>query len=95
MAAHLRQYTINKGQMDQWIAHFNEKLVPLMSAHGMSVKSSWTNVDRTEFIWIREYRDGDIDACEKSFYGSDEWNEIDDFTRAMLAKIEVKVIESA
>lgn len=95
MATHLRVYTVNKHKMDDWIKHFRAKVVPLMAKHGITVNSAWTNQDRTEFIWIREYRNGDIESCEKSFYGSAEWAEIVGETRGMLAKVEVKVIEPA
>lgn len=94
MAAHLRLYTVNKNKMDEWIAHFKAKLVPLMAQHGLTVPSAWTNKDRTEFIWIREYRNGDIEGCEKSFYGSAEWAEVVDYTRSLIAKVEVKLIEA-
>ena len=95
MAAHLRVYTVNKGKMDEWLKHFKSVLVSMMQKHGMSVHSAWVNADRTEFIWIREYRGGDIEGCEKPFYASPEWSETVDYTRSMLAKVEIRVIEPA
>ena len=54
--AHLRTYTINKGQLDSWLELF-PKLIPLMEEANIKVECSWVNEERTQFIWIRSYGD--------------------------------------
>ena len=57
MVYQLRAYTINRGMMDSWINLFNEHIRPLHDRLGIPVQSTWVNVDRTEFIWIRQFND--------------------------------------
>ena len=52
--AHLRCYTINKGQIDSWLSLF-QKIIPVMSDAGITVESYWLNEETTQFIWIRSY----------------------------------------
>ena len=55
MYAHLRIYTINKGMMQDWLNVFNDKIIPLLEDSGIKVESSWTNEEKSQFIWIRSY----------------------------------------
>jgi hypothetical protein len=93
--AHLRIYTINKGQMDDWLKLFKD-LIPLMAEHGIKVESAWVNSDRTQFIWIRSYGDNvaNIEKREAAFYGSAWWKANVDHVRSHIAHREVKQIES-
>ena len=95
--AHLRTYTINKGQMESWLKLFDEKLVPLMSENGIKVEGKWVNDERTQFIWVRSYGDSeaDIEAKEAAFYGSDWWKANVDHVRSRIAHLEIKLIHSA
>ena len=95
--AHLRTYTLNKGQMDSWLSLFHDKLVPLMAEHGIKVESTWVNDVKSQFIWIRSYGDSaaEIQEKEASFYGSDWWVANADHVRSHLAHREVVLIESA
>ena len=94
--AHLRTYTINKGQLDDWLKLFSEKLVPLMAEHGIKVESAWVNDEKTQFIWIRSYGDSadNIAPREAAFYGSDWWKANVDHVRSHIAHREIKQIES-
>ena len=96
MIAHLRTYTINKGMIEQWLELFENKLVPLMSEHGMTVHSSWTNDARSQFIWIRVYgeTEAELEAKEKAFYASDWWQKNVDMVRGHIAHREVELIHS-
>ena len=68
--AHLRCYTINKGQIDSWISLFQE-IIPVMSNAGITVESYWVNEEQTQFIWIRSYgtEKESIATAENLFYG--------------------------
>ncbi len=95
--AHLRTYTINKGQMDSWLKLFNEKLIPLLDEHGISVDGVWVNDEETQFVWVRSYGDAmaDIEAKEAAFYGSDWWKANVDHVRSHLAHRDIKLIKTA
>ena len=94
--AHLRTYTINKGQMDDWLKLFHEKLVPLMAEHGIKVESAWVNDERTQFIWIRSYGDSveNIQKREAAFYGSEWWKANVGHVRGHIAHREIKQLAS-
>lgn len=93
--AHLRTYTINKGMMDSWLSTF-DKLIPLMSEHGIKVESAWMSDEGTQFIWIRSYGDdtANIEMAEAGFYGSDYWVANVDQIRSHIAHREIVQIGS-
>ena len=43
MQAQIRIYTINKGELDTFIKHFNEETRPIHDKVGWSVVASWVN----------------------------------------------------
>jgi len=94
--AHLRTYTINKGQMDSWLQLFNEQLRPLLREHGIQVEGTWVNNERSQFIWVRSYGEtaADIEAKEAAFYGSAWWKANVDHVRGHLAHREITLIRS-
>lgn len=94
--AHLRTYTINAGQMDSWLALFNEQLIPLLREHDIRVDGAWVNDARTQFIWVRSYgqTDADLERKEAAFYGSAWWQANVDYVRGHLAHREIEVIRS-
>ena len=93
--AHLRTYTINKGMMDDRLAHF-PKLIPVMEDAGIKVESTWVNEERTKFIWIRSYGDSveNIATAEAAFYGSEWWLANVVHVRSHLAHREIVQIET-
>ncbi len=95
--AHLRVYTINKGQMESWLDLFHGHIAPLLRAHDITVESAWVNDARTQFIWVRSYgeTDADLERKEAAFYGSDWWRANVDRVRSHLAHREITVVRSA
>ena len=93
--AHLRTYTINKGQLDSWLELF-PKLITLMEEANIKVECSWVNEERTQFIWIRSYGDSveNIAKSEAQFYGSDWWLANVDHVRSHIAHREIVQIET-
>ncbi len=68
MPAQIRIYTINKGEMDAFLAHFKEEVKPVHEKVGYPIVASWVNRPQNEFIWIRTYSDeADRDAKGKAF----------------------------
>ena len=94
MVSQLRIYTINRGMMDSWLKVFEEHIRPLHSKLGLPVERTWVNPDRTEFIWIRSFKNAEeIPEKEAAYYGSPERKALGDLPTSHLAKIEVRLIE--
>ena len=68
MIAQLRIYTINRGQMDEFLTHFREQTMPLHKEAGIEIVQTLVNRPQNEFIWIRTFADeADRDAKQKAF----------------------------
>ena len=95
--AQLRTYTINKGQLNDWIEVFHGELVQRMADAGIKVESTWVNQDRTQFIWIRSFGDSynDVETKEAAFYASDWWKANVNRVRSYIAHRTVVQIETA
>ena len=94
MTAQLRIYTINRGMMDSWLEVFNQHIRPLHDRLEIPVVSSYVNADRSEFIWIRRFRDAaEIPTKEAEFFASPERTALGDIPTSHIAKMEVRVIE--
>ena len=51
----IREYTVKPGEMQQWIAEWRSKIVPLREQQGFKVLGAWTVDGTDQFIWIIEY----------------------------------------
>jgi hypothetical protein len=68
MISQIRIYTINKGEMDNFLKHFREEIIPLHEKIGVPIVGSWVNRPQNEFIWVRTYKDkAEIEAKTKEF----------------------------
>jgi len=68
MPAQLRIYTINKGEMDAFLGHFKNEVLPAHQKAGYAVAATYVNRPQNEFIWVRTYADeADRDAKGKAF----------------------------
>ena len=94
--AHLRIYTINKGFIDSWLTMFHEELIPIMEDAGMKVESTWVNMEKSQFIWIRSYGDSfeNYDEMTTAYKGCDWWQANVDRVRKHIAHMEVIEIKS-
>jgi hypothetical protein len=94
MVSQLRIYTINRGMMDSWLKLFEEHIRPLHSKLGMPVERTWVNADRTDFLWIRSFKDTEeIPDKEAAYFASSERKALGDLPNSHIAKIEVRLIE--
>jgi NIPSNAP protein len=57
MLAQVRIYTINKGQLDEFVRHFREETMPLHEKVGIPIVGTWVNRPQNEFIWVRTFAD--------------------------------------
>ena len=68
MISQIRIYTINKGEMDNFLMHFKDDIIPLHQKIGVPIVGTWVNRPQNEFIWVRNYQDkADIEAKTKEF----------------------------
>ena len=51
MISQIRIYTINKGEMDNFLKHFKEDIIPLHEKIGVPIAGAWVNRPQNEFIW--------------------------------------------
>src|SRR3970040_2145769 len=68
MLAQIRIYTINRGEMDAFLANFRDNVMPLHEQVGIPIVATWVNRPQNEFIWVRTFADeADRDARSKAF----------------------------
>jgi hypothetical protein len=92
--AQLRIYTINRGEMDAFLKHFREEVMPLHESIGWPIVATWVNRPQNEFVWIRTHNDAaDLEAKTKSFQEGRAARNIT--LGANVAKMEVREIEAA
>jgi hypothetical protein len=68
MISQIRIYTINKGEMDNFLKHFKEDIMALHAKIGVPIVGTWVNRPQNEFIWVRTYKDkAELEAKTKEF----------------------------
>jgi hypothetical protein len=94
MKGQIRIYTINKGELDNFVKHFKEDTKPIHDKIGWPVVATWVNRAQNEFIWIRTYEDeADLEAKSKAFREAVTAAGIT--LGATVAKMEVREVEMA
>ncbi|NQW24364.1 MAG: NIPSNAP family protein [SAR202 cluster bacterium] len=94
MVSQLRTYTINKGMMDSWLELFDKEIRPVHESLGIPIVATWTNADRTDFIWVRSFNSvEDIPKMEAAYFASPGRKALGDKPTSHIAKMDVRVIE--
>ena len=94
MISQIRIYTINKGEMNNFLKHFQEDIKPLHEKIGIPIVGAWVNRPQNEFIWVRTYRDkAEMEAKTKEFQAAVAATRIK--LSGNVAKMEVREAESA
>ena len=94
MLSQIRIYTINKGQLDAFLKHFKEEIMPIHERIGVPIVGTWVNRPQNEFIWIRSYKDkADVETKGKAFQAEVAAAGIKLGTT--VAKMEVREVEAA
>jgi hypothetical protein len=94
MISQIRIYTINKGEMDNFLKHFKEDIESLHKKLGIPIVGSWVNRSQNEFIWIRSYKDkAELEAKNKEFQGAVAAAGVK--LGGNVAKMEVREVETA
>ena len=96
MLAQIRLYTINRGEMDDFLKNFQEVVIPLHQRVGLPILATWVNRSQNEFIWIRTFEDAeDRERKLKAFQESPEMAEVRSKVGVKIAKMEVREVEGA
>ena len=91
--AQIRIYTINRGEMDAFVKHFESETMPPHKEIGWPIVSTWINRPQNEFIWVRTYNDAaDLEAKAKAFQEARVAKNIT--LGATVAKMEVREVET-
>jgi hypothetical protein len=94
MLTQIRIYTINKGEMDNFLRHFKEEIMPLHEKIGVPIVGTWVNRPQNEFIWVRTYKDkAELEAKTKELQAAVAAARVK--LGGNVAKMEVREVESA
>ncbi len=75
----LRQYHINPGRMDEWVAYMEGTIVPFQVSKGMVITGSFRGEeDESVYVWMRRFdSEAQRKALYEAVYESDFWkNEV-------------------
>ena len=94
MISQIRIYTVNKGEMDNFLKHFKDEIAPIHERIGVRIVGTWVNRPQNEFIWVRSYKDkADMEAKGKAFQAEVAKSGIK--LGGNVAKMEVREVEAA
>ncbi|MGY1641983.1 NIPSNAP family protein [Geodermatophilus sp. SYSU D00703] len=95
MPSQLRIYDIKRDLMDEWLAFFQAKVVPMHDKHGMPAYAAWVDRERSQFVWVRTFTgEGSVEEQEKRYYESDERQAvIGDEPKRFIQAMQVRVVE--
>ena len=69
----LRIYTIEPGELDDWIDEWREHVLPLRRRLGFEVLGAWVSDQESTFTWLLGYEGPDgIEAANAAYYDSPE-----------------------
>ena len=73
-AVQLREYRVREGELDRFVAEWQEHLAPLRRSIGFEILGAWTVPDEQRFIWLLSHPGG-WDAFadgDKAYFASPE-----------------------
>jgi 2'-5' RNA ligase len=73
MEIQLRDYRIRRGHMDDWIAGWQEGVVPLREQVGFQLLGAWVDRPHDRFVWVVGYSAPDgFTAAEERYHALPE-----------------------
>ena len=95
MIYEFRTYDIKPGTMGEWLAFFQEKVVPMHEKYGLPVRAAWVDHERSQFVWVREFiGQGTAEEQEQRYRVSEERTRvIGDLPKAFIVQMEVREVE--
>jgi hypothetical protein len=91
----LRIYDIKRGLMDEWLAFFRDKVVPMHRKHALPAHAAWVDWERSQFVWVRTFTgEGTVEEQEERYYASAERQAvIGDEPRRFIENMQVRAVE--
>ncbi|MEO8610146.1 MAG: NIPSNAP family protein [Chloroflexota bacterium] len=91
----LRIYTINRGEMDEFVKGWREKIIPIRLKHGYAVEGGWVMEGENRFVWMVSYEgDESWEDVEKAYYNDPERLAITPGPAIHIALMELRFIKS-
>lgn len=88
MISQLRIYTINRGQLDDFVQAWSAGVLPLRRKLGFRVDGAWVLRERNEFIWVLSTDGPDFAAKDNAYYASPERTALDPDPAPLIARAE-------
>ena len=96
MLVQIRTYTINRGEMDNFLKEFQAVAIPMHEKFGIPIVASWVDRGQNEFIWVRRFEDqADRERKLKAFQESPQMADIRSRVAVKIAKMEIHDVEGA
>jgi hypothetical protein len=97
MTSQVRIYDIKAGKMDEWLAFFRGKVVPLHQKFGLPVRGAWVDSEHSQFVWVRDFAGtGSPEEQEQRYRDSeDRAREIGDTPKAFIEQMDVRLVHQA
>lgn len=97
MPTQLRTYKIKPGMMEDWLAFFHGKVVPMHRQFHIPARIAWIDRNANEFIWARDFAEGEsIEAQEQRYVTSEERRRvIGDQSKEFIESMSVRVVSLA
>lgn len=96
MARELRLYTINRGQMDDFVRVWREGVVPLRRRAGFTIEGAWIVEATNQFAWVVSLPDSsDWEATVEAYSQSPERKNLDPDPVSFIARMEINFVVEA
>jgi hypothetical protein len=89
MREQIRIYTINKGELQQFVSEWNEKIRPLRERLGFRIVAGWTVEATNQFVWVQRYEgDKSWEEQDRTYFDSPERHALDPDPGRLIARME-------
>lgn len=73
MTTQIRIYTINKGQMDEFVKLWKGQISPLRKSLGFEIPDAWVMEETNQFVWVLRYDGPEAwEEKDKAYFESPE-----------------------
>jgi NIPSNAP protein len=78
-ATQLRDYRIVAGAMDEWVAEWRARIVPIRRSVGFTIAGAWVVEEESRFVWLLSHPDGwdAFEAADAAYFASPERASLD------------------
>jgi len=90
----LRNYIINRGEMDIFVQGWRESIVPLRLKHGFTIDGAWIVEGENRFVWMVSYEgDESWDAVEQAYYNDPQRQALNPGPAQHIAHMELRFVQ--